>query len=491
MLLFRILLPISAFVSSVACWGVHSDGLTIQTTSGLVRGFINETAPNVRQFLGIPYAEPPVGQLRFAPPKPKQHGGSLDATAFGPSCIQQFSNTSTIYTEVVPEFLIEGGQSEDCLFINIWAPAVKRHRGYKQPGESLLPVFVYIPGGGFTGGGANSLYKIPDKWIQRTQSHIVMVINYRVNIFGFPNARGLKDRNVGLLDQRLAVEWARDNAAAFGGDPSRITLWGQSAGAASSDTYIYAYPEDPIISSFISDSGSASLLGSADQARTNFTFLASLLGCKEPDAQAELACMRTIPATTLENTLSNYIISKATPSISFVPVYDNKTAFSNTTDRALRGLLAKIPGMLGSNANEGAGFVAFTPNGPGAAALHAITQRVIACPVALEVSNRVLVGLPTYRYQYAGNFSNVSPVGWMGAYHSSELPLLFGTHYEYGPGLSTPFEYDVSHAMEGASSVFVVHYLPFCSLLTSISSLGLIRLRSHKGAGSFLQFRLA
>jgi carboxylesterase type B len=153
---------------AAGCSGKESEPrLTVKTTSGTIHGFINDTAPAVRQFFGIPYAEPPLGSLRFAPPEPKTSKGPIDATRFGNSCMQQFSTSPTIYTEEVPQFLINGGQSEDCLFANIWAP-VK----ITDP----LPVFVYIPGGGFTSGGANSLHKIPDKWIQRTQSHIVVVI---------------------------------------------------------------------------------------------------------------------------------------------------------------------------------------------------------------------------------------------------------------------------------------------------------------------------
>lgn len=173
------------------------DGLTIRTTSGTIQGFVNNTAPDVRQWLGVPYAEPPVGDLRFAPPVAKSPSGPINARAFAPSCMQQAGSGKSIYTEEVPEFLINGGQSEDCLYLNIWAPKTESYRGMN------LPVFVYIPGGGFTSGGADSIYKIPDKWIQRTQSHIAVIMNYRVNVFGFPNARGLEDRNVGLLDQCL------------------------------------------------------------------------------------------------------------------------------------------------------------------------------------------------------------------------------------------------------------------------------------------------
>ncbi|KAK4565655.1 hypothetical protein LTR86_003503 [Recurvomyces mirabilis] len=421
-----------------------SDGLTIQTTAGPVTGFVNDTAPQVRQWLGVPYAQPPVGDLRFAPPQKTSFSSHpINATAFAPSCMQQYSNGSTIYTEVLNEFLINGGDSEDCLYLNVWAPAAT------GTGKDTWPVFVYAPGGGFTSGGANSLYKIPDKWVQRTQNHVVVIMNYRVNVFGFPNAAGLGTQNVGLLDQRAVIEWTRDNVAAFGSDPENILFWGQSAGGASASLYTYGYPRDPIVKGISADSGSPSIAGSADYAQSNFTFLAGLAGCGSLTPTAELNCMRrNITARALENVLSLYQISQRKPSISFGPVPDEKTVFKNYTERAINGQIAKIPAIFGSNANEGAGFVPYTPDGPGASALLDITNNVIACPSAAEVQRRELVGLTTYRYQYSGVFNNTSPVGWFGAYHSSELPLLFGTHYEYR-GNSTPYEYEVSHFMEG------------------------------------------
>lgn len=139
-----------------------------------------------------------------------------------------------------------------------------------------------------------------------------------------------------------SVEWTQANIAAFGGDPSRIILWGQSAGAASSDVYSYAYPQDPIVAGLIADSGSALIITNNDLNHTNFTFLASLVGCGNLQPQSELDCMRKVPAMTLENALSNYAISGQKPSIAFTPVFDNKTAFSNTTDRVRQGLVAKL-----------------------------------------------------------------------------------------------------------------------------------------------------
>ncbi|KAG9525970.1 chlorogenic acid esterase precursor, partial [Aureobasidium melanogenum] len=152
----------------------------------------------------------------------------------------------------------------------------------------------------------------------------------------------------------------------------------------------------------------------------------------------------------LSEALYMIIVGKTSPTISFTPSDDNVTVFTNYTDRIVHGHLARLPLITGSNTNEGAGFVPFTPSGPGNATLVSTTLSIIACPVARDVARRGLFPslYPTYRYLYTGNFTNISPVSWFGAYHSAELPLLFGTHDEYGPGNSTSFEYTVSKTME-------------------------------------------
>ncbi|KAK8088319.1 hypothetical protein PG997_003280 [Apiospora hydei] len=416
----------SSFVALAALRGAHilvakaADGLTVSTTSGLLHGFINETAPNVRQWLGVPYAEPPVGALRFMrPQRKKADTGPIEATKYSPACMQQKSNTTTIYTKYIREFLINGGESEDCLYLNVYAP--------RNPASPQLPVFVYIPGGGFTSGGSDSLYKIPDKWIERTQSHLVVVMNYRLNVFGYPSADSAM-LNVGLLDQRMVVEWTHDNIAAFGGDPDKIVLWGQSAGAGSVGYYSYAHYADPIVSGLIADSGAASML--LKTPHLGFSTLAAMVGCGGGlDPEAELACMQAVDADALEAAVS-------ASTISFTPVADNVTAFANTTERLARG-----------NANEGAGFGALNESGL-SPERYENGFAVIGCPVSAEAHRRADAGLATYRYEYAGNFSNVSPLPWVGATHSAELPLLFGTHYEYRSN-STDFEWDVSYGMQG------------------------------------------
>lgn len=287
-----------------------------------------------------------------------------------------------------------------------------------------------------------------------------------------------------LIILECRVEWVHQNIANFGGDPGRIALWGQSAGAASVTVYPYGYPEDPIVNALIADSGAPTIIRNRDVAQTNFTFLAGLVGCGDGDDAAILSCVREVPAQTLENALSYYTGNNSSPSLAFTPIVDNKTVFANWTQRGVEGKIAQTVRnpflrtlsvetepkqsqanptyllltlqslIIGSNSNEGAGFVPFTPSGPGADALFNSTMSTIACPVAEEAKNRVLAGLTTYRYEYAGNFSNISPLPWFGAYHSSELPLLFGTHSQYGSP-STEFEWDVSYAMQALWLSFV------------------------------------
>jgi carboxylesterase type B len=160
-------------------------------------------------------------------------------------------------------------------------------------------------------------------------------MNYRVNVFGFPNAKAAH-QNVGLLDQRMVVEWTRDNIAAFGGDVNKMILWGQSAGGASVGMYGYSYPDDLIVQGLISDSGSTSTLAKPFGNYSDFSTLASLTGCGGLADREELKCMQRVDASVLQEVYSN------TSSVSFTPVADNVTAFSNTTDRLARGLVTKV-----------------------------------------------------------------------------------------------------------------------------------------------------
>lgn len=272
-----------------------------------------------------------------------------------------------------------------------------------------------------------------------------------MNIFGFPNAAGLKDdeQNLGLFDQRLGLEWIRLNIAYFGGDPNRISLWGQSAGAMSVDYYNFAYPTDPIVQGLIMDSGNALVsIGSSDPEHTNFTFVASHFGCSNLSVQAELDCFRNVSTTEIEAFLKQRSDAGTTPAVSFNPIVDNRTKFANYTERALAGNFTKKPAISGTAANEGAPFLPYNRTyGPNMTLTNYTTLSLFLCPTVKTTQNRWAAGTTTFRYLYAGNFSNISPLWWEGPYHSSELPLIFGTS-GIARGASTPFEIETSEKMQ-------------------------------------------
>lgn len=179
-------------------------GLCVKTSSGILDGFASPSAPDVRQFLGIPFAHPPEGSRRWLPPSKLESKASINATNIGPACPQNqgvlkgasvYSPLGGNQTEFFPP--AGGPFSEDCLTLNVWTP---------QKPKTALPVIIWYFGGGFVQGGTNSLYYNPLSWVQRTQEHIVVTANFRSNIFGFPNAANLTHQNLGLADMRLSLE---------------------------------------------------------------------------------------------------------------------------------------------------------------------------------------------------------------------------------------------------------------------------------------------
>lgn len=453
--------------------------LSVETSTGTVTGLVNGTTPAVRQFLSIPFAQPPVDSLRWLPPQPLDSDASeqIDATQYPPSCPQFLSAVPSVYNEDVTPWIpyrydqpAPAGaslqtSSEDCLYLAIWTPT-------NATNTSSLPVLFFITGGAFLTNGIDVPAQIPNHWVQRTQSHIVVTINYRLNIFGFPNAATLEDQNLGLLDQRAALEWVRTNIAAFGGDPARITLWGQSAGAISVDYQNFYRPDDPIVSSFFAQSGSVYLdITSKDTTQSNFTFMADNLGCQTSNDTERLQCMRNVSFVDIENFLGRYrdnstLVDPSQPSLLFAPVADEKVVFSNYTERYSQGSYANLPFIYSSTAMEGEALVTYPEDpatmGPNLTEANATTNSGFLCPAALSSMLREAQNAttPTYRYVFSGNFSNVSPRFWMGAYHASDLAFLFGTHQDLQtPGTnagSTQQEFAVSEAMQD-------HVLEFAS----------------------------
>ncbi|TLD27520.1 para-nitrobenzyl esterase [Venturia nashicola] len=395
--------------------------LSIRTTSGTVNGFIDETgAPGVAQFLGIPFAEPPTNSRRWLPPVPKANtdGATIDGTKFGLSCPQYSVPGTSVYNSDAPQFNITPNRtSEDCLSLNIWAPARGGNGG--EEGKRL-PVIVWIYGGGFLTGGGDIEYQIPVNWVQRSQKHIIV---------------GIK---------------VRDNIASFGGDVSRITLWGQSAGAASVDFYNYAYANDSIVSSFIMDSGTAFAPFALGATNTSFPTVASHFNCSTNPIE-QLACLRRIPQADIVAFMAADPNSGTVAQLSFIPVVDNLTKFTNYTNQTLEKRFSALPAIIGTNTNEGIAITLYPKNpaiaGPNQTEANGYTSSLFLCPADQTTKLRYQVGAKTYRYLYAGNFSNVSPRFWLGAYHSAEVPLIMGTSGQFR-GNNTVFEKSVSEKMQ-------------------------------------------
>jgi len=222
----------------------------VHTASGTLRG---EQSAGVLQFSGVPFAEPPVGPLRFRAPVPiKPWTGERDATRFAAAAMQS------------GELGIE--HSEDCLYLNIWAPASS------PGGHASLPVYVWIHGGGFTGGHAfESMYD----GMEMTKEGVICVsVAYRLGVFGFLDLEPLLgaeyagSANNGLRDLMTALQWIRQNISAFGGDPARVTIGGESAGAKLADILIGVPSARPLFHQVISESGGAERVWTRAQSKT-------------------------------------------------------------------------------------------------------------------------------------------------------------------------------------------------------------------------------
>lgn len=351
---FQFLTPLSfAALSSAAPTEDIHPLPAVKTSSGTFTGFVNTSsssvAPDVNQWLGVPFAQPPVGSLRFMPPQKLVSSGITNAISYKPICPQQSGDPPKgVFWELVPEFQNRDPQSEDCLYLNIWGPrkpvsvtnSVSEKKNKKKEKKKLVPVIIWVCGGGFREGGGHAAYQVPDQWIQRTQTHMVVAFNYRLNLFGFPGADGLNGaRNPGLMDIRMAVEWLRDNVASFGGDPKRMVLYGQSAGANAVWSYGYSYPENPIVSGLIASSGGINAINPT----TNSAFhdLAQGVGCADLGAKEELECVQRVDWQELKRVVlkENY---------SFRPIADGITYFANHTERLEKGLIAKVVSLLAS-----------------------------------------------------------------------------------------------------------------------------------------------
>lgn len=392
-------------------------------------------------FLAVPYAAAPVGKLRWREPQPPQPWpGVRDSSAFGPICQQGVPAPWGPYT---PEFLAAPPMSEDCLTLNVWKP-----KGTARN----LPVLVYIHGGGF-GGGAGSL-PIYDGAKLAAKGAVVVTINYRVGVFGFMAHPALtaespmnSSGNYGLLDQIAALQWVQANAARFGGDAANVTVSGESAGAASVADLLVSPMARGLFAKAIAFSG-ASMAVDVPPLAINEKIGQDLAAKLGATTLAELRALD--PERLLEAT--RYVPGSGPPRPLFVPNVDGKLLPFDPV-RASGPVQSPVPIMTGYNSAEMIDPAVRTPEQFKAAVAarygafaehllalypHATKAQAMASNI-LIARDRYMAGLllwsqertrsarqPIYAYLYDHAYPAVKGNPSWGAFHSSQLPYVFG-----------------------------------------------------------------
>lgn len=260
----------------------------------------------------------------------------------------------------------------------------------------------------------------------------MITVNYRINIFGFPGAPG-DSQNFGLRDQRAAVEWVKDNIRNFGGDPNKITIAGQSSGGVAVDYWTYAYEKDPIVNGIIAPSGNAFSfpVNTKNVTDKNWQTVVAAVGCGS--AADVMACMRKADWQDIKNAAAGVKPASSTSVLRSIPAFyptpDNQVVFSDYVERSKQGNFAKIPTFGGNNNNE-AGYYripAFAkgviPTDEQVAQFH---LESFTCPVAYQANNRLQQQVPSWIWRYFGDWNNTRLYPTSGAYHGSDLHMIFG-----------------------------------------------------------------
>ncbi|MEU7860753.1 carboxylesterase family protein [Nonomuraea sp. NPDC049141] len=426
------------------------------TSSGAVTGA--HIGRDVQRFNAIPYAAPPTGALRWQPPQPVQAWkGIEDGTRTAPRCPQNAN----------PADSNPASAAEDCLYLNVTAPRA-------VPAGQRLPVMVWLHGGGFTQGAGGDY----DTQRLAKAGVVVVTVNYRLGIFGFLGHPALNGSGAfGLLDQQAALRWIRHNAAAFGGDPRNITLFGESAGAFSTCAQLTSPTAAGLFDKAIVQSGTCSMrqMGidpaggdtvwpSRQSGEQIAAAAAEQIGCT--DAAQTMACLRRAPVPAL-------LAAQQKIPATWAPSYGSDTLPLDPRRAVAEGRLHPVPLMAGTTAHEARYFVAMYFDGPGqpltrqtyqqflrtafgtdarrVAARYPLsahgspslawaaiaTDRGWTCPT--QAGNRLLARkTPVYQYEFADDPAP-RPSGFpipaafpLGAYHGGELPYLFD-----GPGAAT------------------------------------------------------
>ena len=444
----------------------------VQTTTGLLCGLTVQRHGNaVRQWLGIPYATPPVGELRWQPTvalAPWQ--GTLEATSVGSICPQ---TPNPLRIEGAAE---AAEQSEDCLTLNIWAPAFAA--------DELLPVLVYIHGGAFTHGSSTDSPMPGSDWYLQDGSFLaaggralVVSFNYRLGALGFlanAGATGLEG-NFGFRDQLVALQWLRENLEAFGGDPQRVTLAGESAGAMSVGLHLLATESrSNYFQAAIMQSNPLGVsFRTLEQTRSSGDAFLLSTGCLIRFSQ--LDCLRNLSVEEILDSQENWslaldVLDEGLQGIlPWAPVVDGNLITGQPLELALRYGSPK-PLLIGHTAEEGLLFVSFAlaepvstvvqqalvdvlfgsdvaggirdsypadPEGDTRETLaHIVDDAVFICPALALASATRPVPAFVYEFSHPPGFDldlNIKPCSGRSC-HATELSFVFGT-----AGIATGF----------------------------------------------------
>ena len=420
----------------------------VMVSGGTIRGAVSADNHEIVAFKGIPFAAPPVGDLRWRPPEPVVGWeGVRDASGSGAICIQNGGQNVT--------------QDEDCLFLNVWAP-----RESTEP----RPVLFWIHGGGYTGGsGSTAIY---DGTPLAADGAVVVTINYRLNVFGFLAHPALSAEsphgasgNYGLLDMVAALEWVRDNIATFGGDPGRVTIFGESAGGGAVMSVMLIPQAEGLFQGAIAQSNwingwdrpLAEAARGWEAAEAQGLRVAAALGIAGSTDEA-LAAMRAASAADVLTAANADAGSPFTRTGNvWAPNVDGWVIPDDPLAMYRAGRQHAVPLITGLNGNEGslmtrnmdisdaaafesyvrsvypelademlAHYDASSPEAAQAAIDKVIHDLYFAGPVRAHAESQAAAGAPTWLY----HFTHVPPTPWgadLGSHHAAELVYVFGT----------------------------------------------------------------
>ena len=441
---------------------VLSPDTPVGVTGGLVQGALSQTNPDIIAFKGIPFAAPPVGDLRWKPPAPLvAWDGVRDASAFGHRCVQGGRNATDL--------------NEDCLFLNVYAPL---------DAAEPLPVMLWIHGGGYTGGaGSNGIYEGTNL---AARGVVLVSINYRLNVFGFYAHPALSAEsphgasgNYGLLDMVASLEWVRDNIAAFGGDPNRVTIFGESAGAGAVMSLMVVPQAEGLYHGAIAESdwiyGWDRPLSGTDSAEAHGVQVAEALEVSDPAASLD-----ELRAASAEDLFAAYQSVDSSPftrqGTAWAPNVDGWVIPDDPVHLYESGQQHDVPLIVGMNGNEGSMFsrglritdvaafeahvrsvypeqadaglalyAATDDDAVPAAVDHLIHDMYFAGPVRLHARTHAQKSSPAWLY----HFTHVPPTAGgerMGSHHASELGYVFGN---LSNGDYTDVDHRISDTMMG------------------------------------------